>query len=354
MRTGQLLPSDCNLIHALLVLAVYQKVRLFILKASSIQFSLLLLFGLAFSCNTIKEKPEPDFFSQTGELPVLNLEVNADSAEINVLAFQQINFPVSIEFGQPSHGSVEARSDGRKFLYKANAGFLGKDTIPYRICGDARCRNGNVMIEIKPDPSRCYPVYHPMDTQYVSIVTRPGKVSLPLFSGDVYCPGNLRTVTSSAAGVTGLSISDSIRFSSGFARRQRRSMLISYENTDKILGSKARFIRLSMVPDQNYCDSYFEVRGPDKVFFLERNDTLRISKLSLLPFVQVCDGDIDPDFFEVSASPNLGLIQGADGVVGIYFHSFPASPQGKLVYRFRNIRGTTDTALVRIFRGQRR
>ena len=298
----------------------------------------------------MKEKQEPDFFATAAELPVLALEVLGDSAEINVLAAQQLNIPVSVEFSKPAHGRVIAKSGGMKFLYKADPGFFGKDTIAYKICKTAQCRSGKVLVAVNPDPSACLPIYSPLDTQFVSIPSGPGKRSVSLLGGDVYCPENQRVISSGSVGINELSISDSIRFFSAYSRRQKRNLLISYANKDSRTGTKYRYIKLSMVPDEQYCDSYFKVQGLPQVLQLGRNDTLTIKKSSLLPFVQVCEGDLDPSYFEVNSSPNLGLIPVGNGSYRIFFLPFQGFGLGKLEYRFRNLRGITDTGSVRIIR----
>lgn len=297
---------------------------------------------------------EPDFFAVPEDLPAINVEVLGDSAEINVLSANNIDVPVNLSFEKPANGTILQMPETSRFFYKANPGFWGKDKVNYRICRDASCRTGSVLVEIKPDPSVCYPVYAQTDTFEINLPAGPGKKAIPLFPGDAYCSGNSRTITSLSAGLRYPSITDSIRFTSQFSRSQQKSFLISYSNSDRRTGLKSRHLRVNLVPEPSYCDQYFEVLNREDVITLEREDTLEINKGSFAAFIQSCDNDADPDFFQVEASPNVGIKASGEGKYKFYFRQVGMFGAGKIIYRFRNLRGVTDQGEMRVsFYGRR-
>jgi hypothetical protein len=303
---------------------------------------------ISFSCNQVNELQEPDPFATTEDLPSIIIQSVSDSVEINVLELNKINVPVSLDFEQPAHGSIVRKEGSQRFFYIPHRTFFGKDSIAYRICREASCRRGRVMVEKKRDPSRCYPVYSSPDTSFINIPSGPGRKAIPLFPGDVYCTGNTRSFNSTFSGLGNLNISDSIRFNSSFSRAQKRSFLLSYSNTDQYLGVRNRYIRLSLIPDDRYCDDYFRVEDRETSYTMGRADSLLISYKTFIPLVQVCEGDLDTNYFQPSVSPNLILKPLGNQRFKVCVKAF--SPQGhaRLFFRYRNLRGIQSIGQMRI------
>ena len=277
------------------------------------------------------------------------MEIISDSAEIDLIKFHKLDIPVRVEISKPFHGVIEPRQDGRKFIYKPLTGYFGTDTIPYRICGSNACRPGMIFVKVSPDPSVCYPVYSPADTHFVRFVSGPGRKSVPLFSGDVYCPENIRNLGSfSIIGLNNFTLSDSIRFSSAFSRTQKREFLISYSNTDQRLGKRIRYMHLTMQPDNAYCDAYFDVA--DRMFpvQLERDEFLLVSRSTFLNQVQACEQDLDDHFFELQSTPNLMILPMANESYKITFKPFSYPGPTFLTYRYRNQRGLVKEGTLKI------
>lgn len=319
------------------------------MKAVSIQLILLPLFFSFFACNKVSEVPEPDFFAQTSLLPEISVKALGDSAEIDVFTGLNLDFPVSVEFEKPPHGQVIPKSDGRRFLYKTDPGYQGWDTISYRLCRSSQCRQGSVFVEVIPDPNACRPVYSPQDTMYYTLSSGPGELSIPLFQGDSYCPENTRKLNAAHfAGISNLRISDSIRFSSGLSRSQSKNFIVSYSNKDKYTGEKNRIIKISLQPDQGYCDDFFDVLDHESYLYLERDEFLIINKTSFLSLVQACDGDVDQNFFELRSSQNIGIAPLENDSYKIFFKPYSFQGPARLYYRYRNLRGISEEGYARI------
>lgn len=319
-----------------------------VLRATSIQLTLLLQLVFFVSCNRVQEIPEPDFFADSSELPALLVQVVGDSGEIDVLNKQNFSYPVTIEFGEPSHGRIFPKTGGRVFIYRPNPGFFGKDTIPYNLCRSSDCRSGKIIAEAVPDPAACYPVYSIQDTVSFNLVSFPGLRSVPLFPGDVYCPSNSRKCISNPSGISGISINDSIRFKSNFSRSQKRDVLLAYVNSDSRTGEKKRFVKISLQPDGAYCDSYFQVSDQENSIFMDRDEFILVNKSMFRTMIQACDADVDPDFFELRSSPNIGIIPLENESFKVFYKPYNFQGPGRLIYRYRNIRGITDEGSVRI------
>lgn len=316
----------------------------------SIQLITLLLACISFSCNQVKELQEPDPFASSEDLPAISIQSFADSVEINVLQANHINVPVSVEFEKPAHGLIVIKEKTQQFFYIPDRSFFGTDSIRYNLCRDISCRRGQILVEKQKDPSRCYPVYSSPDTAIVNLISGPGSKSIPLFPGDVYCNGNVRTISQSYPGLNNFTISDSLRFYCSYSRIQKRSFLLSYSNSDQYLGVRNRYIRLNLIPDNNYCDGIFEVdnrKGPPLT--LEREDSLLVSGNSFNSSIKACEGDIDTSFFQLYASPNLILKSLSGRRFVIYPRPMTQPGPAKLTYRYRNIRGITDFGEMRIF-----
>jgi len=317
------------------------------LKPISIRLLLLsLIFSI--SCNKVREIPEPDFFADKTELPEMTVQVVGDSAEIDLLAHQAIDFPVTIEFGNPAHGEILPKSDGRKFLYRPAPGFSGTDTLPYKICRSAECRGGKIYLEILPDPSICFPVYSNFDTTYYSLNSGPGNRSIPLFPGDVYCPSNQKKILSFLPGINKITISDSIRFSSSYSKSQRREFLMAYSNADARGIEKKRCIKLALVPESSFCDGFFSVANQESSLHLERDEFLVLTKSSFRPLVQVCEGDLDSDYFELTSTPNIGVVPLENDAYKIFYKPYSFQGPAMLFFRYRNIRGIADQGFAKI------
>jgi hypothetical protein len=320
---------------------------LFTLKLFSIRLSLLFLCFLALSCNRVKESPEPDFFLQK-ELEVIKLAVTGDSVEINVMAANGINHLVTVEFSKPAHGTIWPRKDGRSFIYKAEPGFSGKDTIQYKLCRPDVCKESRVIIDIRIDQNFCSPVYSPIDTQNVVLSSGPKNIALPFLFGDVYCPDDVRQLAVVPSGLSNVSLSDSIRLRIAFSRNQRRNLLLAYTNKDSKSQSKIRYIKLSLLPDSNYCDDFFNVENREDPVHLNEDDTLRVNYSTFKSSVNSCEGDLDPDYFVLSSTPNLKIIPFGNGYKIISKRNSSIGP-GYLSYRYRNIRGISDSGYLRIY-----
>lgn len=297
---------------------------------------------------------EPDPLSVPQDFPVLSLQFAGDSAEINVLVPNRIDFPVSLDFEKPANGVILKKPGESRFFYRANPGYFGVDTIKYRICRFSSCRPGKISIRILPDPSVCYPLYQNSDTAEFHLVSGPGLKSLPLFPGDIYCPANTRVLTSFSSFVQNPSISDSVRFRNSFSRAQKRIFHISYTNTDQRMGRKTRNLKIRMLPDPDYCDTYFSVENREDPLVLERSDTLTLKRSSLSSLVHACDDDLDPDFFQMESTPNLGIIYAGGGIYRIFFKPMGFRGPARLFYRFRNLRGVSDQGEMRILIYQKR
>lgn len=320
---------------------------LFTLKLFSIRLSLLFLCFLALSCNRVKESPEPDFFLQH-ELEVIKLSVTGDSVEINVMAANGINQPVTIEFSKPAHGKICPKKDGRSFIFKAEPGFSGKDTIQYKLCRPDICKESRVILDIRVDQNICSPVYNPIDTQNIVLSSGPKNIVLPFLSGDVYCPDDVRHLASVPSGLSNVTLSDSIRLRITFSRNQKRNLLLAYSNKDSKSQSKTRFIKLSLLPDSNYCDDFFNVENREDPTHLNEDDTLKVNYFTFKSSVNFCEGDLDPNYFELSATPNLKIIPSGNGYKVISKKTSSIGP-GYLSYRYRNIRGVSDSGYLRIY-----
>jgi hypothetical protein len=319
------------------------------LKAVSIQLILLLLFSGFLSCNKVSEIPEPDFFAQNSALPEISVKTQGDSAEIDLLAGLSLDFPVSIAFEKPANGQIVPKSDGKRFIYKPNAGFEGWDTVSYKLCRSSQCRQGAVFVEVLPAPNTCSPVYNMADTLKYSLVSAPGAFAIPLFQGDSYCPENIRKIVSgSLAGISNLRISDSIRFSSGLSRSQARQFTICYTNSDKVLGEKKRFIKVSLQPQAGFCDDFFDVLDQESFLYLERDEFIIVNKSSFRALVQACDGDLDPDFFELRSTQNIGIIPFENDSYKVFFKPYSFQGPARLFYRYRNLRGISDEGSLKI------
>jgi len=320
---------------------------LFTLKLFSIRFSLLFLCFLALSCNRVKESPEPDFFIQN-ELELIKLATTGDSVEINVMAANGINHSVTVEFSKPAHGTIWPRKDGRSFIYKAEPGFSGKDSIQYKLCRPDVCKESQVIIDIRIDQNLCNPVYSPIDTQKIVLSSGPKNIALPFLFGDVYCPDDVRQLAVVPSGLSNVSLSDSIRLRIGFSRNQRRNLLLAYTNKDSKSQSKIRYIKLSLLPDSNYCDDFFNVENREDPTHLNEDDTLSVNYFTFKSSVNSCEGDLDPNYFVLSSTPNLKIIPFGNGFKIISKRNSSIGP-GYLSYRYRNIRGISDSGYLRIY-----
>jgi len=320
---------------------------LFTLKLFSIRLSLLFLCFLALSCNRVKESPEPDFFLEH-ELEVIKLAVTGDSVEINVMAANGINHPVMIEFSKPAHGKICPKKDGRSFIYKAEPGFSGKDTVQYKLCRPDICKESRVILDIRIDQNVCSPVYSPIDTQKVVLSSGPKNIVLPFLSGDVYCPDDVRQLATVPSGLSNVTLSDSIRLRITFSRNQMRNLLLAYSNKDSKSQSKTRFIKLSLLPDSNYCDDFFSVDNREDPAHLNEDDTLKVNYFTFKSSVNSCEGDLDPEYFTLSATSNLKIIPFGNEFKVVSKKNSSIGP-GYLSYRYRNIRGITDSGFLRIY-----
>jgi len=319
------------------------------LKAVSIQLILLLLFSGFLSCNKVSEIPEPDFFTLQTALPEILVKTNGDSAEIDLLSGISLDMPVSVEFEKPAHGQVLPKNGGRLFVYRPDPGFHGWDTISYKLCRSSQCRPGAVFVEVIPVPSICRPVYNSQDTLKYNLTSAPGAFSVPLFSGDNYCPQNTQKIISgSLAGISKLRISDSIRFNSALSRSQARQLLITYTNFDDVLGEKKRFLKVNLIPETGFCDDFFDVLDHESYMYLERDEFIVVNKTSFRALVQVCDGDLDPDFFQLRSTQNIGITPFENDSYKIFFKPYSFQGPAKLYYRYRNLRGISEEGYVRV------
>ena len=109
-----------------------------------------------------------------------------------------------------------------------------------------------------------------------------------------------------------------------------------------------------MLPDPDYCDTYFSVENREDPLVLERSDTLTLKRSSLSSLVHACDDDLDPDFFQMESTPNLGIIYAGGGIYRIFFKPMGFRGPARLFYRFRNLRGVSDQGEMRILIYQKR
>jgi hypothetical protein len=317
-------------------------------KFKSIQLILLILSVVSFSCNKVKETPEPDTFSQT---PLQNLNLVADSgkASIDIVAANQIKTQVSVRFDQPKHGSLYPESGSSRFLYRAKPGFEGRDTVGYEVCKTGFCKKGIIGIFVKNNPlPKCSPSYAQVanDTFYLNIPASTRLFYSGFFPGDRYCKDNVRKIEGFSPDFSEVAFQgDSIRMRTTRNFLRNTDLLVLYSNSDtstKPASSKVRILKVTILVDHNYCDDLFDVADrtmPLSVF----GDTLKVSPTTFFQAVTSCYNDLDQDYFEVYTSPNLRFSK-----LGKLFKIYrkPGAPQPGprfVYYIYRNLRQVADT-----------
>lgn len=310
---------------------------------------LTLLLVFSFACNRVEETPEPDRFASQ-EMLSLAVEADGGSAYLNVLEQNQITSEVSIRFDSPKNGNISLEADRNRFLYKANTGFNGKEVIQYEVCKTGNCKKGDLSIEVKNNyDGSCRPVFAPGDFPDETIPAfAHGPRSFSLAGPDQYCSENTVTLLNPVVPDYSLQIeNDSVVIELHRRYLAPAEVLVNIRVCDKegsyeYCRDRVRRIRIETPP--GYCDDLFEVenRSPLQV----PGDTLQVNANTFISLVTTCEGELDPGFFEIQTSSNLGFFK-RDGNYFIYRR--PGRPGYRfLFYRYRNIRGLIRSGKVNI------
>jgi hypothetical protein len=106
-----------------------------------------------------------------------------------------------------------------------------------------------------------------------------------------------------------------------------------------------RYLKVHLTTNDEYCNDIFKVS--DRTFPISSNtsDTITVGPNTFISQVVSCLNEVDPNYFTVSSTPNLGTIQ-----VGRNFKVFkkPGAGPRFLYYFYRNIRNVTDSGSVKI------
>jgi len=312
------------------------------IKTRSIQLTLLLLIlGVSFSCNKVKETPEPDQFLQSD---LVNLNITADSgkATINIVDSNQIKSSVSIRFDQPEHGSISPHTGTSSFRYLAHPGYEGIDSIQYHVCRTGNCKDGNIRITVKNNP--CQPTYAEIgtDTFYLTLTAGKTVYMSAMFPGDKYCPGNFQKIENPSSMFSKVTIvGDSIRMETNRVFLSTTDIVILYSNrrTPQSPAEKVRVLKIRMETSANYCDEIFRVADLHEVTSI--GSQLQFYPNSCIPAVTRCVDDLDPAFFELYTSPNFESFK--TGSIYKIKRKPGGSKTGFIYYIFRNMRHVADT-----------
>ena len=322
------------------------------IKLKSIQLTLLLILGVFGSCNKVKETPEPDRFLQSD---LLNLTLTADGGQttLDVLAENKIVNEVSVRFDQPLHGTISPKSGTSFFLYKANPGFEGTETLRYQICRTGTCKSGGIGILVTnnpPPPCTTQYVQSPSDTFYITLKAGKNRYATTLFPGDIYCSGNLQKIQNYSSDLSKVIIKDdSIVLETNRVFTKDKNLIITYSNyrtASSATPEKTRILKIRMETSTTYCDDIFTVSNGNPIN--SQQDYVIISPNTHYQRIVSCYNDLDPDFFDVYTSTNLDKQK-----IGKNFKITKkpgSSNTGPLIvyYIYRNIRLVADTGQCQI------
>lgn len=77
----------------------------------------------------------------------LNIDVNA-TGEINILLNDDFTGNAMVELGQPVHGKTTLSNDGKKLIYTAATGYVGLDSLTYKLCVGKQCQEAKVFFRV--------------------------------------------------------------------------------------------------------------------------------------------------------------------------------------------------------------
>lgn len=322
------------------------------IKHKSIQLTLLLILGVFGSCNKVKETPEPDRFLQT-DLINLSLTANGGQAIVDVLAENKIVNEVTVRFDQPRYGTITPKAGTSAFLYKANPGFEGVDSIGYKICRAGNWKNGDIGIVVTNNPAPpCTTQYvqAPSDTFYITLKAGKKRYATTLFPGDKYCPENLQKIQNFSSDFNKVSIKDdSIILETNRIFTSNKNLIVTYSNYKSASSAspeKTRILKIRMETSTTYCDDIFSVSNGNPIN--SQQDYVIISPNTHYQRVICCYNDLDPEFFDVFTSSNLDKHK-----IGKNFKitkKAGSTNTGPLIvyYIYRNIRQVADTGQCQI------
>ena len=322
------------------------------IKLKSIQLTLLLILGVFGSCNKVKETPEPDRFLQSN---LLNLTFTADGGQttLDVVSQNKIVHEVSLRFDQPLHGAITPINGTSQFLYKANPGFEGNDSLGYEICRTGTCKNGRIGIMVTnnpPPPCTTQYVQAPSDTFYITLKAGKKRYATTLFPGDKYCPENVQKIQNYSSDFSNVSIgNDSIVLETNRIFVKDKNLIVTYSNyktASSTTPEKTRILKIRMETSTTYCDDIFSVSNGNPIN--SQQDYVIISPNTHYQRITSCFNDLDPDFFDVFTSSNLDKHK-----IGKNFKITKkpgSSNTGPLIvyYIYRNIRLVADTGQCQI------
>ncbi|MBK0402714.1 hypothetical protein I5M27_06935 [Adhaeribacter sp. BT258] len=72
--------------------------------------------------------------------------------QLQVLANDSISGQTSVEFGKPSHGTLQATGTPGSVFYQPETNFVGRDTVRYKVCIGQNCISASVFIIVQADP----------------------------------------------------------------------------------------------------------------------------------------------------------------------------------------------------------
>jgi len=300
----------------------------------------------------VKETPEPDHFLQS-ELINLTLTANGGQTTIDVLAENKIVNEVTVQFHPSLNGKISPVQGTSSFLYKANPGFEGIDSLGYEICRTGHCKKANIGILVSnnpPPPCSTYYASSPSDTFYVTFKAGNKRYATPLFPGDKYCPDNFKKIQNYSSDFNKVTIKDdSIVLETNKIFTNNKNLIVTYSNyktESSVTPEKTRILKIKMETSTTYCDDIFSVSNGSTIN--SQQDYVIISPNTNYQRIISCYNDLDPNFFDVYTSSNLDKHK-----IGRNFKITKkqgSSNTGPLIvyYIYRNIRQVADTGQCQI------
>ena len=323
-------------------------------KIKSIQILLLLTLASAFSCDKVRENPEPDVFLSS-KLKLMEIVAEGGVAQFDILSENAITQHVNVSFSSPKHGSIIPESANSKFRYEAFKGFEGIDTVAYKICRTDFCKESIIRLHVtKNPPTPCFPVYGKDEAytfrQYLKC--KQVKYLIPFQPGDKYCPKNILKIDSYPTWVKNCKIirdSIVIEIYSPLILSSL-SGVITYSNCDTsnyLNACKTRTLNFGLDTSKDYCNNIFLVHDRPKPFEPRIHKTPR--RYDFIKFVDACEKSIDMKFFDFYVTPNLFISWSHDeNSCSIKKASPIATGPYYLHYIFRNNSGIKDTGRVEV------
>lgn len=117
----------------------------------TLYFVSVLFLLLAQACDKVKDTPEPDYFQAFDPQDIqISMQTNEREVWVNILDYNKFKAEYRIEIGEPVHGKLIAGVAPGGYLYQADSGYYGADSVTYRVCLGTLCKQGVIHFYLSP------------------------------------------------------------------------------------------------------------------------------------------------------------------------------------------------------------